>query len=106
MKCEKCNSETEENCKFCPQCGKKFEPIETSTDLVELTSKALNAWFTMGVNYGILYERKDKKNIDEFEKILTDNDADSMGSKSIKFAKEIFLNKLQEKEKDSNANAH
>jgi len=92
---------------ICKKCGEKMSRLYQDIDLIELFTKVSQVWFSFGVKYGILHERKDFKSIKKMEeKIRSDPEFLEFYTKSVNYAKENLLTKLQEKDKDNNANAH
>ncbi len=59
MECKKCKTEIKEGIKFCPECGKKHEPLEIKKDIGEQITEELEK----------LFDTLSKKAKDEKEKM-------------------------------------
>lgn len=95
MKCLKCKHEIEEDDKFCPECGEKVMVKDGDMDLIEMFKQSSAVWFSLGVKYGILHERKDFEEIKTFEEGLNkDREFSKFYQKSLEYAKDNILTKL------------
>jgi RNA polymerase subunit RPABC4/transcription elongation factor Spt4 len=110
MKCLKCKHELKEDEKFCPQCGEKVMAKDGDMDLIDLFTKVSQVWFSLGVKYGVLHERKDLEAIKKMEeKIREDPEFCEFYDKSLNYAKEntlTKLNKVEPAKASQNGNAH
>ncbi|MBU1103697.1 MAG: zinc ribbon domain-containing protein [Nanoarchaeota archaeon] len=77
MKCPKCEKETDDHSKFCSSCGEKVEERSSVVQLEDMTKTCAKVWYIAGFMRGATSDtKKDKKILENFEKLLRENNGE------------------------------